>query len=193
MPDAAELVAAADTLAQANLYTEAISTYTNAIELTPTSPTYYIKRYLSALPSSYHSSTAYQRSGDLVTALKVSYVPYTWLIYNRMQNKLFFLLNDEEKRTLLPQHKSGGGKRAAYITDYRISLNGLKRYADSNECFLFAKKSGSKDKSMDIWISKNNRELAKRKIHGYVNLSLSFRGGKNFTARCYSERIAVSH
>lgn len=44
MPDASELVAAADTLAQASLYNEAISTYTKAIELTP-SPTYYVKRY----------------------------------------------------------------------------------------------------------------------------------------------------
>jgi hypothetical protein len=44
MPDAAELVAAADTLAEASLYNEAISTYTKAIELTP-APTYYIKRY----------------------------------------------------------------------------------------------------------------------------------------------------
>jgi hypothetical protein len=35
MPDTAELVAAADTLAEASLYNEAISTYTKAIELTP--------------------------------------------------------------------------------------------------------------------------------------------------------------
>ena len=44
MPDSAELVAAADTLAEASLYTEAISTYSKAIELTPTAPTYYVKR-----------------------------------------------------------------------------------------------------------------------------------------------------
>jgi len=44
MPDAAELVAAADTLAEASLYNEAISTYTKAIQLTP-SPMYYVKRY----------------------------------------------------------------------------------------------------------------------------------------------------
>jgi len=43
----------------------------------------------------------------------------------------------------------------------RISLNGLKRYADSNEVFKLAKKS-SKDKSIDIWMSKNNAALAKR-------------------------------
>ena len=43
----------------------------------------------------------------------------------------------------------------------RISLNGLKRYADSNEIFKLAKKS-SKDKSIDIWMSKNNAALAKR-------------------------------
>lgn len=45
MPEAAELVAAADTLSEAKLYTEAISTYTKAIELAPNSPPYYIKRY----------------------------------------------------------------------------------------------------------------------------------------------------
>ena len=45
MPDAADLVAAADTLAEASLYKEAISTYTKAIELNPTTPSYYIKRY----------------------------------------------------------------------------------------------------------------------------------------------------
>lgn len=45
----------------------------------------------------------------------------------------------------------------------RISLNGLKRYADSNEIFKLAKKS-SKDKSIDIWMSKNNTALAKRII-----------------------------
>ena len=45
MPDAAELVAAGDTLAEASLYNEAISTYTKAIELNPTAPTYYVKRY----------------------------------------------------------------------------------------------------------------------------------------------------
>jgi hypothetical protein len=45
MPEASELVSAADTLSEASLYTEAISTYTKAIELAPTSPSYYIKRY----------------------------------------------------------------------------------------------------------------------------------------------------
>lgn len=44
---------------------------------------------------------------------------------------------------------------------YRISLNALKRYEDSNEIFMAAKKSGSKDKTIDIWISKNKREMAK--------------------------------
>ena len=48
MPEAAELVAAADTLSEASLYTEAISTYTKAIELVPTSPSYYIKRYCAS-------------------------------------------------------------------------------------------------------------------------------------------------
>jgi hypothetical protein len=43
----------------------------------------------------------------------------------------------------------------------RISLNGLKRYADSNEVFQLAKKAESKEKSIDIWITKNTRELAK--------------------------------
>jgi hypothetical protein len=47
MPDASELVAAADTLAQASLYSEAISTYTKAIDLAPTAPQYYVKRYFS--------------------------------------------------------------------------------------------------------------------------------------------------
>jgi len=42
-------------------------------------------------------------------------------------------------------------------------LNALKRYADSNEVFQLAKKAGSKDKSIDIWVNKNNRELAKGK------------------------------
>ena len=45
MPEAAELVAAADTLSEAKLYTEAINTYTKAIELAPNSPPYFIKRY----------------------------------------------------------------------------------------------------------------------------------------------------
>lgn len=44
MPDASDLVAAADTLAQASLYNEAISTYTKAIDLAPTAPQYYVKR-----------------------------------------------------------------------------------------------------------------------------------------------------
>jgi hypothetical protein len=47
----------------------------------------------------------------------------------------------------------------------RISLNALKRYNDSNEILMAAKKAGSKDKSLDIWISKNTRELAKCIIH----------------------------
>jgi len=38
-------------------------------------------------------------------------------------------------------------------------LNGLKRYNDSNAVFNAAKKAGSKDKTMDIWISKNNHAL----------------------------------
>jgi len=42
-------------------------------------------------------------------------------------------------------------------------LNGLKRYGDSNRAFALAKGHGSKEKSIDIWISKNNRELAKGK------------------------------
>jgi hypothetical protein len=50
MPDASDLVAAADTLAQASLYNEAISTYTKAIDLAPTAPQYYIKRYFLLLP-----------------------------------------------------------------------------------------------------------------------------------------------
>jgi hypothetical protein len=45
MPDGADLVAAADTLAEASLYKEAISTYSKAIELSPTTPAYYVKRY----------------------------------------------------------------------------------------------------------------------------------------------------
>jgi len=44
MPEAADLVAAADTLMGASLFNEAIATYTKAIELIP-SPNYYIKRY----------------------------------------------------------------------------------------------------------------------------------------------------
>jgi len=44
MPDAADLVAAADTLVQSSLFNEAIATYTKAIELAPTAPGYYIKR-----------------------------------------------------------------------------------------------------------------------------------------------------
>jgi hypothetical protein len=48
MPEPAQLVAAADTLAEASLYNEAISTYSKAIELNPTAPTYYLKRYFSS-------------------------------------------------------------------------------------------------------------------------------------------------
>jgi hypothetical protein len=44
MPDAADIVAAADTLLEAQLYNEAISSYSKAIELVK-SPNYYIKRY----------------------------------------------------------------------------------------------------------------------------------------------------
>ena len=47
MPEPAELVAAADTLAEALLYKEAISTYSKAIELHPSAPAYFIKRYVS--------------------------------------------------------------------------------------------------------------------------------------------------
>ena len=46
MPEAADLVAAADTLEQASMYAEAITAYTRAIELVPTAPQYYIKRCL---------------------------------------------------------------------------------------------------------------------------------------------------
>jgi len=46
MPDAADLVAAADTLEKASMFAEAITAYTKAIELVPTSPQYYIKRWL---------------------------------------------------------------------------------------------------------------------------------------------------
>jgi len=46
MPDAADLVAAADTLEKASMYAEAITAYTRAIELVPTAPQYYIKRCL---------------------------------------------------------------------------------------------------------------------------------------------------
>lgn len=80
-----------------------------------------------------------------------------------MLNKLLFLHTNEEKQNLLLQRKSEGGR--AHIlseAENRISLNGLKRFADSNAVFQFARKAGSKDKSIDIWISKNNRELAKR-------------------------------
>jgi hypothetical protein len=80
-----------------------------------------------------------------------------------MLNKLLFSGKEEEKPNLLLQHKSGGGRTHTLIrTEGRISLNGLKRFADSNVVFQFARKAGSKDKSIDIWISKNNRELAKR-------------------------------
>ena len=72
MPEASELVAAADTLSEASLYKEAISTYTKAIELAPTSPSYYIKRYPPRYQLIESSSTAYQRSGQLEAALKVS-------------------------------------------------------------------------------------------------------------------------
>jgi hypothetical protein len=47
MPEAADLVAAADTLEEASLFKEAIATYTKAIELSPTAPSYYIKRYFA--------------------------------------------------------------------------------------------------------------------------------------------------
>jgi hypothetical protein len=46
-------------------------------------------------------------------------------------------------------------------TDCGISLNGLKRYAESNEALQLAKKAGSKDKTIDIWISKNTAAIAK--------------------------------
>jgi hypothetical protein len=46
MPNAADLVAAADTLAAASLYKESIASYSKAIELAPTAPQYYIKRYV---------------------------------------------------------------------------------------------------------------------------------------------------
>jgi TPR repeat len=52
MPEPAQLVAAADTLAEASLYNEAISTYSKAIELNPTAPTYYLKRYFSSFVAS---------------------------------------------------------------------------------------------------------------------------------------------
>ena len=72
MPEPAELVAAADTLAEASLYKEAISTYSKAIELNPTAPVYYLKRYFSFFTQGTNqSSTAYQRSNSLIEALKV--------------------------------------------------------------------------------------------------------------------------
>jgi hypothetical protein len=43
MPEAADIVAAADTLLEAKLFNEAISSYSRAIELV-NSPNYYIKR-----------------------------------------------------------------------------------------------------------------------------------------------------
>jgi tetratricopeptide (TPR) repeat protein len=71
MPEAANLVASADTLAEASLYKEAIAAYSKAIELSPTAPTYYIKRLHPETSLTHHSSTAYQRSGNLDLALKV--------------------------------------------------------------------------------------------------------------------------
>jgi hypothetical protein len=76
MPDAADLVAAADTLVQSSLFNEAIATYTKAIELAPTAPGYYIKRCLnnrSSLLTSI-SSTAHQRAGNFEAALKVCHL-----------------------------------------------------------------------------------------------------------------------
>jgi len=46
MPDAADIVAAADTLAEAGLYSEAVSAYTRAIDSNRSAPQYYVKRYL---------------------------------------------------------------------------------------------------------------------------------------------------
>ena len=43
----------------------------------------------------------------------------------------------------------------------RISLNGLKRYADSNEAFELSLKYGIKEKSVAIWIAKNAIDLAR--------------------------------
>jgi len=43
-----------------------------------------------------------------------------------------------------------------------ISLHVLKKYKESNEILQFVKNRGSKDKSIDIWIAKNNIELKKR-------------------------------
>jgi hypothetical protein len=48
------------------------------------------------------------------------------------------------------------------VVDVRIALNGLKRYADSYEVFQLAKKAGSKEKSIDIWMTKNTSNMAKR-------------------------------
>lgn len=72
MPDAADVVAAADTLVEVSLFEEAIHAYTKAIALAPTAPQYYIKRYsLLFRDPSHCSSTAYQRSGNVEAALKV--------------------------------------------------------------------------------------------------------------------------
>jgi hypothetical protein len=45
MPEAMDLAAAGDTLVTAGLFKESIGAYTKAIELVPTSPLYYVKRF----------------------------------------------------------------------------------------------------------------------------------------------------
>src|SRR5271154_380901 len=94
---------------------------------------------------------------------------------SRMRNRLSFSLNKEQKPTSSRQRKFEGGKllmNNPFLT-HRISLNGLKRYADSNEIFKLTKQS-SKDKSIGIWIAKNNAALAKRSLPLMASYNTSF-------------------
>ena len=72
MPEAADVVAAADNLVEMSLFDAAILAYDTAIAVAPSAPQYYIKRHRPFSPSSDCRSTAYQRSGNAEAALKAS-------------------------------------------------------------------------------------------------------------------------
>jgi hypothetical protein len=164
MSEAAELVSAADKLLEKKLYDEAISSYSIAIKLTPTSPTYYIKRLVLFVDFSDNSSTAYQRSNNLEAALRVCQYSVICLIVG-CRTSGGTRRKKGKSRTDRGCSTQEGVRPWIRVTHYRISLNGLKRFADSNAVFQLAKKAGSKDKAIDIWIAKNNAGLAKRLLH----------------------------
>ena len=78
------------------------------------------------------------------------------------------------------------------VTDNRISLHGLKRFKESNAVFELVKQKGSKDKSIDIWIAKNNMELKKGSNQGIGSVPLAAKTPETSDSNEKSHRVKPS-